>query len=165
MFAMLELVELIIDVSNVAWEGVLKSPGQNPRYSNIALCLEHYKDKLHKKLIADASLLQLIDDKASFQKELGNGGIVLSPAGKKTEDFMLELARGSPDAKIVTNRTFLDYLTQAFKDGDLRLISPLLKRERFIRFKISYGCFIELPYEIDFHDENVEQDPESPIHV
>jgi hypothetical protein len=160
---MSDLMELMVDVSNVAWEGVPQ--GQSPRYGNIVLCLEHYKTKLHKKLIASSTLLQEIDDKASFQKALDSGDVVLSPADRKVEDFILELAIESPAVKVVTNNTFSDYLAQAFKDGDLRLIGPLLKLERFIRFRIVSGCFMELPFEVDFQELNGEQDPESPIHV
>lgn len=137
-------VELIIDVSNVAWEGVLESQGQSPRYNKIALCLEYYRNKQHKKPIADATLRQEIDDKASYQKALDNGDIVQSPAGRKADDFILGLAKEFSDAKIVTNNSFSNYLTQAGYDGDLALINPLLKRERFVRFKIIKDHFIEI---------------------
>jgi hypothetical protein len=151
--AMLDSQELIIDVSNVAWDGVIESQGQKPRYSNIALCLEYFRNKQHKKPIADATLRHEIDDKASYQKALDNDDMIQSSAGRKAEDLILGLAKEFSDAKIVTNDAFSDYLAQAGYDRDLALINPLLKRERFIRFKIINEYFIELPFKIDFPEK------------
>jgi hypothetical protein len=134
-------IDVIIDGNNVAFDNVPK--GESPRCKNIELALEYYaKQDMVARVIVDASLRHMIDEKNLLKKALDNMLIAQSPAGVQADEYILKLALIHPESKIVSNDTFDDWIKNDKKEFERIKKEVLSKKERLIKFKIN-GQFIE----------------------
>jgi len=137
--------DLIIDVSNVAYDGVSKPRGEKPRYSNIVSCLDYFKNK-KAKAIADSNLQGAIEQTKLFKEAVDSKTITVAPTNK-ADDLIIAYATTAEflDAKMVINDRFLDYLYRAGCRGDSELVNLVFaKPQRFMKFRIADGKFIPL---------------------
>ncbi len=135
-------IDIIIDGSNVAFDNVPK--GESPRFQNIMLAVDYYKQKnLQTKIIVDASLRHKIDEKEAFNEALDSKLIRQAPSGVQADEYILKLALAHPNSKIVSNDDFDNWRQNKIgKEYENIKQEVLEKPQRLIKFKIN-GKFIE----------------------
>ncbi len=117
----------LVDGSNVAHS----TEGQGPRLGNIVLiCRKLDKEGYDPLVVTDAALRHRIDDRAEFEKRVGEGRIRQAPAGTDADYFILAFAR-ELDAAIVSNDRFRDR-AEAFPDALDRLIRYMILEEEVV---------------------------------
>jgi molecular chaperone DnaK len=102
---------LVVDGSNIAFEGTNK----NPSYARLQHCINSLRDKypgapIH--VIADANLIHKLDEseKALMQKAVDDNQISLPPAGSKGKaDFLILQVAEKINAIIVSNDSYREF--------------------------------------------------------
>lgn len=104
--------EVIVDGSNVAYEGTVKDDKgkATPKFSNILLMMSALQDRDKTYLIyVRPNLRYKIDEKEKFQKFIDRQIVSQTPAGEEDDEFIIKQALKT-GAKIISNDKFRDWI-------------------------------------------------------
>ncbi|WP_206206163.1 NYN domain-containing protein [Thermococcus indicus] len=128
-----KLPPVIVDGSNVAWEGRDKRHGEKALARNIVLVVEKLKELGYSDIhvFVDASLRYQVEDKGLLEKLIDSGIVEVMPAEVPADDYVIKYARDF-DAYIVSNDRYVDWIE---KNPNLK---EFIKTHR-VTFKIHKG--------------------------
>ena len=106
--------EYIIDGANICWYGV--NSRYRPKIKNLLLLLEELKSsgiKQNKiKTFCDATLRHKIDQRHKYYSLIRKRIFIETPAGIKTDEFILNYCLKHNDTLIISNDLFREYYEQ-----------------------------------------------------
>ena len=98
---------IIVDGSNVAWNGGSRTKGDRPKAQNIQLVVQELRELGCEDIavFCDASLEYDVEDKPVLEKLYSSNFVHKVPANTDADEFIINYAKKT-DARIVTNDTY-----------------------------------------------------------